>query len=131
MTAEGTLRFIRHCLGLFLSLSIQGAASVSVGGALAYAAILAGAPVYYLPFALLFGMAVPQWPLRVFFSPDRELERKFRRWDRWVEKGYLTPKQCKELKNQFRRWYISQLAPPRISPESPASTPGLEHDQDA
>src|SRR4051794_26681912 len=69
MTAEGTLRFIRHCLGLFLSLSIQGAASVSVGGALAYVAALAGVPVYYLPFALLFGMAVPQWPLRVFFSP--------------------------------------------------------------
>ena len=31
----------------------------------------------------------------------------------WVEKGYLTSKQCKELKNRFRRWYIGQLTPPR------------------
>jgi hypothetical protein len=54
-------------------------------------------------------MAVPQWPLRVYFSPERELERKFARWDRWVQKGYLTQAKCKQLKEAMYRWYVTQL----------------------
>jgi hypothetical protein len=129
MTAGSLLRSIHHGLRLFLSLSIQGAASVSVGGLLAYVAVLAGVSPLYLPLVLLLGMAVPQWPLRVYFSPERELERKFAKWDGWVKKGYITRSQCKQLKEAFLRWYGGRIDLSRIDPELRDNPPILEHYQ--
>src|SRR5271157_423907 len=68
--------YVRAALGLFGSLSIQGAVSVSMGGALAYVGVLAGCSAVTVPLLLFAGMAIPLWPLRVYYSPDRVLTRK-------------------------------------------------------
>jgi hypothetical protein len=129
MTGAHLLRFVRSCLGLLASTTIQGAITVSVGGALAYVAILAGCPLHFLPVLLLCGMAVPQWPLCLYFSPDRELERKFTRWDRWVQKGYLTKAQCRQLKDKFFHWYASRVPSVTIGTQRPGDPEQLPVDE--
>ncbi len=67
----GLIQFIHAVLGLLTSTSVQGAVCLSVGGALTYVGILLGCPSRLLPLLLLAGMAVPLWPLWVYYSPER------------------------------------------------------------
>ena len=77
----GLIRFINAVLGLFASTTIQGAVCLSVGGLLTYVAILVGCPPSLTPLLLLAGMAVPLWPLRVYYSPERILGVTIKRHD--------------------------------------------------
>jgi hypothetical protein len=124
----GLIRFIRAVLGLFASTTIQGAVCLSVGGALTYVGILVGCPPSLAPLLLLAGMAVPLWPLRVYYSPERILERKFARWDRWVEKGQLSRSKCKVWKEAMQRWYASQLPSSLVAQEATQVPPRLEEE---
>ncbi len=125
----GLIRFINAVLGLFASTTIQGAVCLSVGGALTYVALLVGCPPSLTPLLLLAGMAVPLWPLRVYYSPERILERKFARWDRWVEKGQLSRSKCKLWKEAMHRWYASQLPSSLVAPEATQVPPRLEDEE--
>jgi len=117
------IRFIKDLLGLFLSTSIQGAVCLTIGGALTYVGLLLGCSARQSTFLLFTGMAIPLWPLRVYYSPERILERKFREWDRWVERGMLTKAECRAWKNEMKGWYRSQ-----ISGKPEAMLPALEHE---
>jgi len=121
--------YVRAALGLFGSLSIQGAVSVSMGGALAYVGVLAGCSAVTVPLLLFAGMAIPLWPLRVYYSPDRVLTRKYSQWDRWIEKGYINSKKCKELKDGLYRWYLTQQPSPATAKKLPQPTHSFEVDE--
>ncbi len=101
-------RLAHNALGLFASTTIQGAVCLSVGGALTCIAILAGCSAITVPFLFFAGMAVPLWPLRLYYSPERVLKRKFAQWDRLVKTKHITPKKCKQLKEGLVWWYSTQ-----------------------
>lgn len=114
------LRFTHAALGLFASTTIQGAVCLTVGGALTYlGTLLFHPPIYQVPFLFFAGMTIPLWPLRVYFAPERVLERRFNRWDRWAKKGIITKNECKKWKATLRLWYENQsvrpIPPSRLS----------------
>lgn len=108
-------KLAKSALGIFASASIQGAVCLTVGGALAYAAILLRVPPWYVPLALFAGMAIPLWPLRVYFSPERVLERRYAQWDGWVKRRVITQAQCTRWKKELREWYGAQITKPDLT----------------
>jgi len=112
------VRLVHSILGLFAVTTNQGAVCLSVGGALAYIGLLFGRSTLELPLLLFLGMACTLWPVRAFDSPERILERKFRKWDRWVKDKKLSAGECVRWKRQFRDWYFSEITrtPPRPDP---------------
>lgn len=123
------IRFVHAVLGLFGSTTIQGAVCLSVGGALTYVGILAHCPAVLTPLLLFAGMAIPLWPLRAYYSPDRVLTRKYSQWDRWVKKGYINAKKCKQLKGGLYMWYLAQQPSTATTKDLPRPTDSFELDE--
>jgi hypothetical protein len=117
------VRFLGSALGLFATTSIQGAVCLSVGGALTYVGLLMGRPWHEAPLLLLAGMAIPLWPLQVYLGPERALERKFKKWDRWVEQKVITARDCGQWKRELREWYAKKAVVP--TPRAHEQTPML------
>ena len=78
------LRFVESTLGLLGSASLQGAVCLSSGAILAAAGVLLGRSWSDLSLLFFLGMAMPLWPLRVYFSAERIVRRRFALWDSWV-----------------------------------------------
>lgn len=99
------LRFVESMLGLLGSASLQGAACLSSGAVLAALGVLLGRSLYDLTLLFFLGMAVPLWPLRVYFSPGKIVRRRFTLWDSWVRQGIISEAQCKRWKRELLAWY--------------------------
>ena len=125
------LRFISAALGLLESSTIQGAICISIGGALLGIGFLLGIPMYRAPLLFFAGMALPLWPMRIYYSPERVLERKFARWDRWVEQGIIKKQQCVQWKEDLRSWYVLQvIGPSPVRDREAPAIPSGEVDSD-
>ena len=111
-------------------LSIQGAACASVGGVAVIVGVLTGMP-WGRAYALFMpAVAAAAWPLKLYYAPERVLERKFATWDRWVERGMLTRRQGDEWKRELRAWYAAEMKVrlPSQSPEAEGGAPALAPD---
>jgi hypothetical protein len=95
---------------------------------LTYIGILLGRSALEIPLLLFSGMAAALWPVRAYDSPERVLERKFRKWDRWVKDKKLPGAECNRWKREFRDWYFAEITKTPVPPEQTALLPF--HDAD-
>ena len=101
-------RLGRAASGMFTATSVQGAVSLSIGGGVSLAAILAGMDV-----TRAYSLGVPAalvslWPLRLYYSPERVLRRKIKAWDGLVKDRVITNKRRDALKEGLLAWYATQ-----------------------
>jgi hypothetical protein len=81
----------------------------------------------------LAGMALPVWPLKLYFSPERIFERGALKLDRLHKKGLLTKAQCTAAKKELREWTLKEMkahnAIQTPVPENDSGNPELEEDE--
>src|SRR5207244_1682545 len=92
------------------------------------AGVLLGRSLYDLSLLFFLGMAVPLWPLRVYFSTERIVRRRFALWDSWVEQKIISEAQCKRWKRELLAWYGKEILETGF--ERGERTPGLSIAED-
>ena len=103
------LRFVKSALQLFATTSIQGAVSLTVGGIAATIALAAGETIYRAPAYFVAAMALPLWPLRIYFAPQRIFERKAKELNQFRNKGLITKAQRAEAMRELYAWYRREM----------------------
>jgi hypothetical protein len=96
-------------LGQWGYISVYGFPSVTLGAFLAYAGVLVGRPFAEIPLLMLVGMAAYLPFLSYYFRPEEIVERKFKQWDRWVERRMITSNQRKEMRRDLLNWYQEEV----------------------
>ncbi len=95
-------------LGQLGFISVYGQFGVLLGVLSATIAICLGRPHAEAPLWLFLGIAVYLPGLAWYLQPERIVERKFKLWDKWVDRKIITSNQRKEWRKELQAWYEEQ-----------------------
>jgi hypothetical protein len=98
-----------NIIGQLQYISTYGSPAVAVGAISACAAAIAGRPMFESSLWMFFGIALYLPFLSYYLRPQKIVERNFKLWDRWVERGIITSHQSKEWRRELHAWYKDQL----------------------